>query len=91
MQVLGSPVRVAILASLATDGPATRAELVRRLEGVSHANIQVHIDVLEQHRVILPDPSREADPGPVKRRYALDVPLLDRLLTTLRATVLPGR
>lgn len=89
-QVLGSPVRVAILASLAADGPATRAELERRIDGVSHANLQVHIDVLEQRGVVLPRPPRDTDPGPVKRIYSVDLPLLDRLLATLRTALIPA-
>lgn len=68
---LGSRLRVALLRSLAEEGPATRAELARRL-GLPHAaQLGKALAALEEVRILTVDPDRD-EPGRLKRTYSID-------------------
>lgn len=85
--VLGNRVRVAILRALVAHGPATKAELHRRLGG-SDANLHHHLTALERSGALTADPSRSDEPGPVTRRYHLDQARLRVLLDALSGGIL---
>ena len=81
--VFGNRTRLAIIGSLAHDGPATAAQLQRRLGLLPNA-VQTHIRVLEAQDAVTAIPSRHSEPGPVIRQYNLDRERLATLSEALR-------
>lgn len=82
VEVFGARVRVAVLRALNEHGPCTKAEL-HRLLGGSEANLHTHLMALEQAGVVLADPPRSDESGPVIRRYIVDPGRVDSLLDAL--------
>ncbi|MGE3192023.1 MAG: winged helix-turn-helix domain-containing protein [Microbacteriaceae bacterium] len=68
---LGSRLRVALLRSVAEEGPATRAELARRLGLKYAAQLEKALSALEGVGILTVDPGRD-EPGRLKRTYAID-------------------
>jgi DNA-binding transcriptional ArsR family regulator len=68
---LGSRLRLAVLRSLSEEGPATRAELARRLGLRYAAQLEKALSALEGVGILTVDPGRE-EPGRLKRTYTID-------------------
>lgn len=86
--MFGARVRVALLRALTEHGSCTKAEL-NRLVGGSEANLHTHLSALEEHGVVLADPPRSDESGPVIRRYSVDHQLVEELLGALAGAVRP--
>lgn len=85
--VLGNRLRVAVLRSLVTEGPATRSELGRRLK-FTPSSLLIHLDLLEQHRLVRVDPPR-TEPGRLMRRYTVDAARLSDLTEAVARELRP--
>lgn len=89
IDVVGNRIRVLILKSILRDGPATRAELARRLDQ-STSLLQAHLRTLEELRVVYVSPPRsERESNRLRRSYHLDVEMLNELMSALTAFVRP--
>ncbi|MFC7503708.1 winged helix-turn-helix domain-containing protein [Nocardioides sp. GCM10030258] len=88
VEVFGARLRVALLGAINEHGPCTKAEL-RRLLGGSEANLHAHLTALEEAGVVLADPRRSDEAGPVTRRYSVDAQRVDALLEVLARAVRP--
>lgn len=86
VEVFGARVRVALLRALNEHGPCTKAEL-NRLLGGSEANLHAHLTALEDDGVVLADPRRSDESGPITRRYSVDHGQLSALLDALGQAV----
>lgn len=86
--VLGSPVRVAVIASLGSQGPATRSELAWRM-GVTRTLLQAHVQMLEDRGIVHTMPPR-SEPGRLQRRYYLDVSRVEQLRDALASAITPS-
>lgn len=86
VEVFGARVRVALLRALNEHGPCTKAELHRVLGG-SEANLHTHLMALERAGVVLADPPRSDESGPVIRRYTVDHGKVGALLDALGQAV----
>lgn len=86
VEVFGSRVRVAVIRTLQASAPQTKAEL-KRLLGGSEANLHAHLSALEDAGVLIADPSRTDEAGPVTRRYSVDRDRLGALLAALADAV----
>ncbi|TYL51771.1 helix-turn-helix transcriptional regulator [Nocardioides sp. BGMRC 2183] len=89
VDAFGGRVRVAVLRALNEDGPSTKAELLRRLGG-SDSNLGRHLSALEQLGVIVADPPRDDEMGPVTRRYDVDHDRVQELLAALASALTKG-
>ena len=79
----GNRVRVLILESLLREGPATRAELSRRLEQ-STSLLQAHLRTLEELRVVYTSPPRsDRESNRLRRSYHVDMEYLGALVSAL--------
>lgn len=86
--MLGSPVRVAVIASLGQQGPATRSELAWRM-GVQRSLLQAHMEMLEDRGVVYTTPPR-SEPGRLQRRYHLSVSRVEQLRDALASAITPS-
>jgi ArsR family transcriptional regulator, cadmium/lead-responsive transcriptional repressor len=85
IDVFGNRVRVAVLASLRSDGPATRTELAARL-GVSRSLLQAHMRRLVELGALRAEPpGTQADHR--TRRYRVNETEVVKLFQALRTTV----
>ena len=85
VDALGNRVRVAVIQSLTTDGPTTRAELARRLD-LSASLLQGHLRRLEELGVAYVSPPR-SEPGRLQRRYHVDAIRVEKLGVALLGAV----
>lgn len=88
VEILGSPVRVAVIGSLISDGPATTTELAYRLR-VRRGLLQIHMQMLEDRGVVHPTPPR-TEPGRLQRTFHLDTARVGGLRDALVATITPS-
>lgn len=83
IDVTGNRVRAVVLESLMREGPATRAELSRRL-GISTSLLQAHLRTLEGLKVVYTVPARsDRESNRLRRTYHVDSKLLNELITAL--------
>jgi DNA-binding transcriptional ArsR family regulator len=85
--ILGTRLRLAILESLAQQGPASRSELSRRLE-VSVDSLRLHLTLLEDEDVVTVKPPRN-EPGRLLRRYSINPVRIREVLDALNRTLRP--
>jgi DNA-binding HxlR family transcriptional regulator len=82
IDILGNRVRVAVIRSLLTAGPATRGTLAERL-GVSASLLQKHLAALEELGAVQLTPPRSV-PGVRPRFYSTDVATISQVVEALR-------
>jgi DNA-binding HxlR family transcriptional regulator len=85
IDAFGNRVRVAVLQSLRTDGPATRTELAARLR-VSRSLLQTHLRRLESLGTIQAQPPG-THPDHRTRVYTVNTAAVDSLLDALTSTL----
>jgi DNA-binding transcriptional ArsR family regulator len=82
IDILGNRVRVAVIRSLLTAGPATRRALSERT-GLSMSLLQIHLAALEELGAVDLTPPR-SEPGVRPRLYSADPDTISRVIDSLR-------
>lgn len=86
IEAFGNRVRVAILGTLAKDGPGTRGEIAARI-GAVDKTVQVHLRILETLKLVASDPPPSSRRSGQRVQYRCLDSNIDELLQTLTHAV----